>query len=185
MPPKPIAFGYFGKYPFRGDFVGTGLIQSTVMAMDAWATAGMSALRDASVGSFTEVYAAAPLWRFATCAGVFGETGTAGVMAGGVDAVGRPFPFFAGGSNLANIDPYTTLKSSNEWFIKLEDAIVALFDGSLGIESFILEFSGVDFISDIEGGNRNQIVFATEDRHLGQGCLLDDNLFCQLFGLEA
>lgn len=187
MPRAPISYGYFGKYPYRGDFVRAGLSPSVIEAIDAWATNGMASLRTQSADNFEEWYSCAPLWRFAASGGVFGEGCTAGVIAGGVDLAGRPFPFFAGATNLPCSNPKSLLTEALAWFIKLEDAVTGLFEGSLSIESFLTLLPAEEMSENVIEEADNRIWFEAADhgggparRLTGTGPLTAD-LFCSLF----
>ncbi len=88
----PIAAGFFGKLPARGDFVSRNLSPGFVRAWDAWLSASLADGRRALADTFLQRYLLAPVWRFALAPGLAGANGWIGVLATSVDAVGRCFP---------------------------------------------------------------------------------------------
>lgn len=89
--------GYYGKVVTHGDFVARRLPVDFVACWDAWLQDSLHASRGALGDGWRDVYLISPLWRFATGAGVCGALPMAGVMAPGVDSVGRYFPLTLAG----------------------------------------------------------------------------------------
>jgi type VI secretion system ImpM family protein len=79
----------FGKMPAHGDFVARGLSPSERTQWDDWLTQEMQGAQAAYGDAFADLYASAPVWRFA-------GSGRAGVLACSIDAVGRRFPLVVG-----------------------------------------------------------------------------------------
>jgi len=84
--------GYHGKIPTQGDFIQRGLPLGFTRAWDRWLMEGIAALKTQRGDGWLDGYRTAPLWRFATPAGAFGEQAMLGVMVASVDRVGRNFP---------------------------------------------------------------------------------------------
>jgi type VI secretion system protein ImpM len=79
-----------GKLPAHGDFVSRGLSPAQVQAWDAWASAALEALREASP-DFEAAHEASPPWRFIAGPSALGPLWRAGALAPSVDAAGRRF----------------------------------------------------------------------------------------------
>ena len=86
---------FFGKLPLAGDFLAVGIDGATGDAFREWAVDGVTYCRDQDPDGWREAYLSAPIWRFASRAGVFGPAPRVGVMMPSVDSVGRLFPAFA------------------------------------------------------------------------------------------
>ena len=84
--------GYHGKIPAQGDFIQRGLPGGFVRAWDRWLMEGIAELKNRRGEAWLEGYRTAPLWRFSTPAGTFGDQAMIGVLMASVDRVGRNFP---------------------------------------------------------------------------------------------
>ena len=103
MPLNPFLFG---KIPAHGDFVARGLTEAVASAWDDWASAELSAAREALGERFDAAYDAVPPWGFAAGPGA-AEPGAAdagwraGAIAASIDGAGRRFLVVAGYEGLA------------------------------------------------------------------------------------
>jgi len=86
------SFGWYGKSPATGDFISRRLAKATIDRLDVWLQAGMTALRDASPGSWQGVYASAPIWNALLPATLLTSVPSLVVVAPSFDRVGRRFP---------------------------------------------------------------------------------------------
>lgn len=118
MQSDPPVFGYFGKLPSAGGFVGASLPSDFVDRWDNWYSA---ATRSAPPGPITYDE---PVWRFVAAEGLFGPHAAAGVWRHSQDARRQRFPFVIAtlGRTLAVDDP---------WFDAAEALLTAAVEGEL------------------------------------------------------
>ena len=91
-PAGPVAAGFFGKIPARGDFVRSGLPRGFVDAWDAWLQRVLPESRDRLGALWLPAWMEAPIWHFMLPAGQCGAAPTIGVWMPSIDAAGRHFP---------------------------------------------------------------------------------------------
>jgi type VI secretion system protein ImpM len=89
---SPVAAGFFGKLPARGDFVRTGLPRDFTDPWDAWLSAVMSASRTEAGNDWLPAFLEAPVWRFLLPAGLCSPRAAIGLMLPSVDRAGRYYP---------------------------------------------------------------------------------------------
>jgi type VI secretion system protein ImpM len=112
-----VRIGLLGKLPAHGDFIRRGdLPASFRRPWDAWLEEGMAAAR-AALGEerWTQVWDAAPAWRFALPAGACGPEAVAGLLLPSRDSVQRRFPL-----TLAAVTPDAGAAWPPAWFAALE-----------------------------------------------------------------
>lgn len=126
--------GYTGKLPAYGDFVEGGGALKARQGWSAWAERGLSAARDRSGGGFPDIFLTSPIWRFAVAGGVFGPEAAAGVFCPSMDKVGRLFPFAALAEFPAGVSPMAAATALDEWFERLETAILSALDPAATLE---------------------------------------------------
>jgi type VI secretion system protein ImpM len=86
------AAGWFGKLAMLGDFASRRLTPDWVQGCDEWLSACLEASRRELGARWTEVYLAAPVWRFAWGPDIVDERWWFGVLMPSCDRVGRYFP---------------------------------------------------------------------------------------------
>jgi type VI secretion system protein ImpM len=118
--------GYFGKVVTHGDFVMRRLPPDFVGRWDAWLQAGLRHSRGVLGDCWQATYLNSPLWRFVLGPGACGREAMAGVLAPGVDRVGRYFPLTlaapATGEEAPLHNPYSC---AVPWFDVLERVALA------------------------------------------------------------
>ena len=103
MPAHPVATGFYGKLPGRGDFVRAGLSRAFVTDWDGWWSRALPDCKAAMGQAWLGAWMEAPVWRFALPAGMCGPDAALGLWMPSVDRAGRHFPLtmaalFAGGA---------------------------------------------------------------------------------------
>lgn len=91
-PASPVAMGFFGKIPARGDFVRGGLPRAFVDPWDSWLQRVLSDSRDRLGALWLPAWMEAPIWHFVLPAGHCGAAPVLGVWMPSIDAAGRHFP---------------------------------------------------------------------------------------------
>jgi hypothetical protein len=81
----PPIFGFWGKLPSRGDFLGTGLPKAVVETWDSWISASLAASQAAMGEDWQPAWMEAPVWCFFASAGCFGSDSVSGVWMPSVD----------------------------------------------------------------------------------------------------
>lgn len=115
----PVARGFFGKIPARGDFVRYGLPARFVTAWDEWASAAVTAAQARMEGGFHDAWLQAPAWRFVLSPGICGPDAAIGVWLPGIDRIGRLFPLvFA----VLGSDAGALSEAEGEWLAVAEHA---------------------------------------------------------------
>jgi type VI secretion system protein ImpM len=97
------AAGWFGKLAVLGDFASRRLAPDWVNACDEWLSACIEASRRDLGERWTEIYLAAPVWRFAWGPGIVDERWWFGVLMPSCDSVGRYFPLVV--TQVRNLPP--------------------------------------------------------------------------------
>ena len=88
----PVAVGFYGKLPARGDFVRAGLPRDFTDRWDEWLQSVLAGSRALMGEAWLPAFLEAPVWRFALPAGMCGERAVLGLMLPSVDRAGRYFP---------------------------------------------------------------------------------------------
>ncbi len=120
----PPIFGFWGKLPSRGDFLGMGLSKTLVAAWDAWISSSLAASQAAMGEDWQPAWMEAPVWCFSASAGCFGSEPTSGLWMPSVDRAGRMFPLLIA----------TECSAEQAWFLQAEDAGRAALAEILGPE---------------------------------------------------
>jgi type VI secretion system protein ImpM len=89
----PLAPGFHGKVPARGDFVSRRLPPGFAATWDRWLGTLVEGSREALGEAWLEAWLEAPIWHFALGRSVAGPAAVRGVVIPSVDRVGRYFPF--------------------------------------------------------------------------------------------
>ncbi len=129
--------GFYGKLPFKGDFLQRRVPQEFVDAWDTWLQQCLHESREQLKEAWLDAYLTGPIWRFVLAAGVCGPDAYAGVLVPSVDRVGRYFPLTV----VARLDeahcPLDVACSGNGWFEAAEAvALAALEAADMDIDEF-------------------------------------------------
>ena len=129
--------GFYGKLPFKGDFLQRRVPQEFVDAWDAWLQQCLHESREQLKEAWLEAYLTGPIWRFVLAGGVCGPDVYAGVLVPSVDRVGRYFPLTV----VARLDgghcPLDVACSGNTWFEAAEAVVLtALEAAEMDIDEF-------------------------------------------------
>lgn len=89
---RPVAVGFFGKIPARGDFVRGGLPRAFVEPWDSWLQRVLSDSRSRLGARWLPAWMEAPIWHFVLPAGQCGAAPVLGVWMPSIDSAGRHFP---------------------------------------------------------------------------------------------
>lgn len=117
--------GLYGKVPWRGDFVRSGLSDDFIEPWGTWLHS-ILALGRTRYGTFWQnIYSEAPVWRFALPPGSAGRKSVSGVIIPSADSVGRLFPFTIAAQ----------LSKTNAW-----DALIALANIHETLEAVAQDF---------------------------------------------
>lgn len=125
--PLPAA-GCFGKLPRHGDFVQRGLPAGFAPGWHAWLEEGLAAAEDAfGRAVLADGWRCLGIWRFHLPRSVPVGWATAGILAPGLDALGRVFPL-----TLLAAAPASRLPPASEtWFVELEMLASEVLAGEL------------------------------------------------------
>lgn len=89
----PLSFGWYGKLPARGDFVGRGLPRAWLRAWDAWLQRAIAqAAGELGEATLRDALAALPACQCLVLPQRTGDPVWCGVLVGSTDRVGRVFP---------------------------------------------------------------------------------------------
>jgi type VI secretion system protein ImpM len=129
--------GFYGKLPFKGDFLQRRAPQEFVDVWDAWLQECLHESRRALQEKWLDAYLTSPVWRFVLAGGVCGEGAYAGILVPSVDRVGRYFPL----TILTRLDavccPLDVACAGGQWFTAAETAVLtALEAADLDIDAF-------------------------------------------------
>ncbi len=128
MPDPQISvrgYGFWGKLPSRGDFLGNGLSKALIAAWDSWISSGLAASQAAMGEDWQPAWMEAPVWCFSASAGCFGTDAVSGLWMPSVDRAGRMFPLLIAAE----------CSTVPEWFLQAEDAGRAALAEVLGPEA--------------------------------------------------
>jgi type VI secretion system protein ImpM len=105
----PIARGFAGKIPARGDFVHAGLPRDFTDPWHDWQSLVITGSRTIMGEQWLEAFLEAPVWRFSLPPGVCGTLAAVGLIMPSVDKIGRYFPL-----TLAAL-PDTGTPNADDW----------------------------------------------------------------------
>ncbi|MEI8394146.1 MAG: type VI secretion system-associated protein TagF [Rhodospirillaceae bacterium] len=112
--------GLYGKLPARGDYISRALPPSFLTPWEEW----LHGVWRVGVKRFGEVWAPlvgdGPTWRFVLDEEVCGPNAVAGVLAPGIDRVGRIFPLSLAVALPAGTDPAALPITAGAWFNRAE-----------------------------------------------------------------
>ncbi len=131
-----MAFGFYGKLPSQGDFVGRRLPWEFNEAWDAWMQEGVRTAREQLGAGWLNAYLSAPVWRFRLAPGLIGDTGWVGLWFASVDRVGRHFPLVVAAPCPAGTGAARLVQAVDEAWQKLEDQALMALDPRLSLEQF-------------------------------------------------
>jgi len=90
---RPLAVAWYGKLPWRGDFVGRGLSPAWQRSWDEWLQRAIAdAGRHVGADAWRSAFAAMPPWHAVLLPEQDGEPWRSAIVASSVDRVGRAFP---------------------------------------------------------------------------------------------
>lgn len=139
----PVASGFFGKLPARGDFVRSGLPTSFVAAWDDWIAGALTASREILGEEWQPAWLEAPVWRFALPGGMCGRDCAVGLFLPSVDRAGRFFPLcFA--RLLPNAIPAEAAVVEYAWLASAEAAGRAALAEDLAPEALAARLESAD-----------------------------------------
>jgi type VI secretion system protein ImpM len=132
-----LEVGFYGKLPFRGDFLHRRVPGDFVDVWDAWLQQGLHQSRQQLGERWLDAYLTGPVWRFVFADGVCGTGAYAGVFMPSVDRVGRYFPLTIVVQFDAGCCGLDVACSATAWFDAAETvALRALEAADLDIEQF-------------------------------------------------
>jgi type VI secretion system protein ImpM len=130
-PVRPVAMGFFGKIPARGDFVRGGLPRAFVEPWDSWLQHVLSDSRERLGARWLPAWMEAPIWHFVLPAGQCGSAPVLGVWMPSIDSAGRHFPL-----TLARVGALP--QRPGEWLAAAEAVGLATLQLDLGPEEMAL-----------------------------------------------
>jgi type VI secretion system protein ImpM len=129
--------GFYGKLPFKGDFLQRRVPQEFVDPWDAWLQQGMHESRRQLQDAWLDAYLTGPVWRFVLADGVCGAGGYAGILVPSVDRVGRYFPLTLVTRLAAKQCPLEVACSAGRWFEAAQAvALAALEAADMDVDEF-------------------------------------------------
>ena len=131
-----MPFGFYGKLPSQGDFVGRRLPWDFNEAWDLWLQDGVRRAREQLGAGWLTAYLSAPVWRFHLRPGLIGDTGWVGLWFASVDRVGRHFPLVVASPCPADAGAAALVHAPDEAWQRLEDQALMALDPRLGLEQF-------------------------------------------------
>jgi type VI secretion system protein ImpM len=136
--------GFYGKLPFKGDFLQRRVPQEFVEPWDAWLQQGMHESRLQLQDAWLEAYLSGPVWRFVLAEGVCGAGVYAGILLPSVDRVGRYFPLTLVTRLDAQQCPVEVACGSGGWFDAAQAvALAALEATEMEIDEFDDQVAGL------------------------------------------
>ena len=129
--------GFYGKLPFKGDFLQRRVPQEFVDPWDAWLQQCLHESRQQLQDAWLDAYLTGPIWRFVFSDGVCGAGVYAGVLVPSVDRVGRYFPLTIVSRLNGNHCPLEVACAAGPWFEAAEAvALAALEAAEMDIDEF-------------------------------------------------
>ena len=129
-----MPFGFYGKLPSQGDFVGRRLPWDFNEAWDQWMQNGLRRAREQLGAGWLTAYLSAPVWRFRLRPGLIGDSGWVGLWFASVDRVGRHFPLVVAAPCSAGA-PALVHAPDEAWQQREDQALTAL-DPRLSLAQF-------------------------------------------------
>lgn len=126
--------GFYGKLPWRGDFLQRRVPQEFVDAWDVWVRDCLRVSRHQLAERWLDAYLTGPVWRFALAGGLCGADVYAGVLLPSVDRVGRYFPLTIVARWEAHISALAVACRQTKWFEAAEALALRALD-SLTLDS--------------------------------------------------
>lgn len=139
-------FGYFGKVPFRGDFIQDKLPSGFVESWNEWLQATSAVSREQLAERWLDCYLTSPIWHFALSPGVCGDKAMVGTLMPSVDAVGRHY-YFTLASEVKH--PITAYWAQRKWSEKSEDIVLQLLDEETDFAIWASELNRHDLFEDL------------------------------------
>lgn len=135
-----IEVGFYGKLPFRGDFLHRRVPGDFVDVWDAWLQQCLYQSRQQLGDKWLDAYLTGPVWRFVFGEGVCGTGAYAGIFMPSVDRVGRYFPLTIAVQFDAGHCALDIACSATAWFDTAENlALRALEATEMDIDQFDAE----------------------------------------------
>lgn len=126
--------GYFGKIPSKGDFVSRHLPNDFIQPWDQWLQNSLTESQEQLGNQWLDLYLTCPIWRFALCHGICGDSAWIGIFIPSVDQVGRYFPLsFALPVTSRNALIQLAAKEE-QWFSQLEKVALTTLDIDANID---------------------------------------------------
>ena len=129
-----MPFGFYGKLPSQGDFVGRRLPWEFNEAWDQWMQEGVRTAREQLGAGWLRAYLSAPVWRFRLGPGLIGDTGWVGLWFASVDRVGRHFPLVV--ASPCSAGAAALVHAPDEAWQQLEDQALTALDPRLSLAQF-------------------------------------------------
>ena len=129
-----MPFGFYGKLPSQGDFVGRRLPWEFNKAWDQWMQEGVRTAREQLGAGWLRAYLSAPVWRFRLGPGLIGDTGWVGLWFASVDRVGRHFPLVV--ASPCSAGAAALVHAPDEAWQQLEDQALTALDPRLSLAQF-------------------------------------------------
>lgn len=120
--------GFYGKLPYRGDFVRRRVAGEFLAVWDPWLARCVHRSRQVLGEGWLDAYLTSPIWRFAVSAGVCGESPATGVLMPSVDAVGRYYPLTLVGALPAESSLLGLAVQEGSWFEQLEALAMSVLE---------------------------------------------------------
>lgn len=133
---KSGVVGWFGKVGPLGDFATRRFSEAQTGRFDAWLSDLMLESRRLLGEQWTNVFLAAPLWRYAWAPGVLDDSWWFGVLMPSCDAVGRYFPLLLGQSRRHPPQDGIALDHLELWWERLAQAALMTLTNPCTIDSF-------------------------------------------------
>ncbi|MFP8968224.1 type VI secretion system-associated protein TagF [Pokkaliibacter sp. CJK22405] len=143
-------YGYFGKVPFRGDFVSDRLGQGLIESFNDWIQAGIAVSQEQLLDNWMEAYLTAPVWHFALSRGVVADDAVIGSLMPSVDQVGRHFPFM-----LATTTALTPARawSQRQWSDLTGDHLLRVLDDGQELSDWVGGLDSLQLPVAVEGSS--------------------------------
>lgn len=85
--------GFYGKLPYKSDFVQRGMDRAFINQWDLWLRTGLHASQQILGADWRDAYLRSPIWYFILGDKIFNRHRYVGLMLPSQDSVGRCFPF--------------------------------------------------------------------------------------------